>query len=250
LENSLIPIRNNSPLTVEGGWQRSDISLVEIWTIIRKRKWVIAGCLGVSLTLAAVYCIKSPRRYEATARVVVNPDTVNPLGMAGDEANRVADPALMQETQVRIMQSDTVAWDVIRQLRLDKNPNFLPAKSGEQAESPEDISPARRFVLMTEFHRRLTVTSVPKTALVELRFRSRNPKLAADIVTATANAYLERNFRTHFNANMQVSDWLSKELDDLRKKVESSQQEFVDFQRKNGIIGTDETHNIVISPTR
>ena len=46
---------------------------------------------------------------------------------------------------------------------------------------------------------------------------------------------------------MQVSEWLSGELEDLRKKVESSQQEFVDFQRANGIIGTDESHNIVIS---
>ncbi len=246
MENSLSPIRNSPPLSMAGGPPRGDISLAEMWAVIRKHKWLIAGCIGFALALAAVYCLKSPRRYEATARVVINPDSAVPLGITGDEMNRAADPALMQETQVRIMQSDTVAWDVIRQLRLDENPDFLAVKSAEKTQPPE-ASPARRFALMTEFHHRLNVASVPKTALVELRFRSRNPKLAADIVTATANAYLERNFRTHFNANMQVSEWLSKQLDDLKKKVESSQQEFVDFQRKNGIIGTDETHNIVIS---
>ena len=164
----------------EGGSQRSDISLVEIWAVVRKRKRVIIGCLGFTLALAALYCIKSPRRYEATARVVVNPESAVPLGITGDEANRSADPALVQETQVRIMQSDTVAWDVIRQLRLDQNPSFLAAKSSEQAESLENISPARRFALMCEFHRRLSVTSVPKTVLIELRFRSRSPKLAAE----------------------------------------------------------------------
>ncbi len=247
MENSLIPIRNSPPQGVEGGSPGNDISLLEVGAVIRKRKWVVAGCLGLCLALAAAYCIKSPRRYEATARVVVNPDSGNPLGIAGEEMNRGVDPALMQETQVRIMQSDTVAWDVIRQLRLDNDPDFLAAKSGEHTELLEKISPVRRFALMTEFHRRLSVASVPKTALVELRFRSRNPKLAAEIVTATANAYLERNFRTHFNANMQVSQWLSGELEDLKKKVESSQQHFVDFQRENGIIGTDESHNIVIS---
>ena len=66
-------------------------------------------------------------------------------------------------------------------------------------------------------------------------------------MNATAEAYLERNFRTHYNANMQVSEWLTKQLDDLKKKVESSQQRVVDFQKENGIIGTDETHNIVLS---
>ena len=131
MENSLSPIRNSPPLSMAGGSSRGDISLAEIWAVIRKRKWVIAGCIGVALALAAVYCIKSPRRYEATARVVVNPDNAKPLGIAGDEMNRAADPALMQETQVRIMQSDTVAWDVIRQLRLDENPEFLATNPEE-----------------------------------------------------------------------------------------------------------------------
>ncbi|MGB7553293.1 MAG: Wzz/FepE/Etk N-terminal domain-containing protein, partial [Candidatus Korobacteraceae bacterium] len=153
-----------------GGPPRGDISLAEMWAVVRKRKWLIAGCIGLALALAAGYCLKSPRRYEATARVVINPDSAVPLGIAGDEVNRAADPALIQETQVRIMQSDTVAWDVIRQLRLDENPDFLAVKSGEGTK-PQEISPVRRFALMTEFHHRLKVASVPKTALVELRFR-------------------------------------------------------------------------------
>lgn len=227
--------------------QGGEISLIQVWTVIRKRKWMIASCLGIALVLAAVYSIKATRRYEATARVVINPENTTSLGIAGDEGNRSVDQALMQETQVRIMQSDTVAWDVIRQLRLDKNPEFLSLKASELRESPTEITPDRRFELMTEFHRRLSVSSVPKTAMIELRFRSRNPKLSADIVTATANAYLECNFRTHHNSNLQVSEWLTGELDALKKKVEESQQRIVEFQKNTGIIGTDETHNIVLS---
>jgi polysaccharide biosynthesis transport protein len=45
---------------------------------------------------------------------------------------------------------------------------------------------------------------------------------------------------------VQASDWLSKQLDDLKKNVESSQQRFTEYQKKSGIIGTDETHNIFI----
>ena len=206
--------------------RRDEISLAEVSAVIRKRRWVVLGCLGFALALAAAYCILAPRRYEAAVHVVVNPDSGNPLGLdMGTAMNPFLIPALMQETQVHIMQSDTVAWDVIRKLRLDKTKEFASKKLPQQADSADNIGPDRRFEVLNLFHRRLNVASVPKTALVELRFRSKDPKLAVQVVNATADAYLERNFRTHYNANMQVSEWLTKQLDDLKKKVTSSQQQ-------------------------
>ncbi len=246
--SSLVPTHYKPSLAVVADVPRDQISLAEISAVIRKRRWIVASCLGLALSLAAAYCILAPRRYEATVRVVVNPDSGNPLDLdVGAAMNPFVDPALMQETQVHIMESDTVAWDVIRKLRLDKAKEFASKKHPEQADSADNIGPDRRFELLNLFHRRLNVASVPKTALIELRFRSRDPRLAAQIVNATADAYLERNFQTHYNANMQVSEWLTKQLDDLKKKVASSEQQVVDFQKQNGIIGTDETHNIVLS---
>jgi capsular exopolysaccharide synthesis family protein len=151
-----------------------------------------------------------------------------------------------------------VAWDVIQQLKLDQNQEFAPTKKGERREPIEAITPLHRYRLLANFHGRLNVASVPKTALVELRFRSKDPKLAADIVNAVANVYMERNFRTRYNATMQASDWLAKQLDDLKAKAESSQQQFAEFQKKSGIIGMDDSsgpngssgggaHSIIIS---
>jgi len=216
--------------------------------VIRRRRLIISSCLAAALLLAILHCALAPRRYEAMARLVINHDSANPLGMAGGDAiNLFGDPMVMQETQVRIMQSDTVAWEVIRQLRLDQNPEFATQEAGQPDPSVDPIGPVGRGALLGAFRGSLQVTTVPKTWMIDLRFRSKNPKLAADIVNATVNAYLERNFRTRYNATMQASDWLSKQLDDLKQKVESSQQQFVDFQKKHGIIGTDETHNIVLS---
>ncbi len=210
------------------------------------------------MSLAIAYCVKAPRRYEATTRVVINPDNSNSLGIAtGEMMNPFGDPSLMQETQVRVMQSDAVAWDVIRQLRLDRNPEFAATKPGEQVEPIEAISPAHRFRVLARFHKQLRVATIPKTAIVEISFRSKDPKLAAEIVNTLANVYLERNFRTRYNATMQASDWLSKQLDDLKATAESKQQQFADFQKKSGIIGMDDsdgpngastgTHSIIVS---
>jgi capsular exopolysaccharide synthesis family protein len=258
LNNELSPARRSQALAREVGPQRNDISLTEICAVIRKRKLAVLGCLGFTLALASLYCIMAPRKYEATARVVINPDNSNPLGIAMGDMNPFTDASLMQETQVRVMQSDAVAWDVIQQLKLDQNQEFAPTKKGERREPIEAITPLHRYRLLANFHGRLNVASVPKTALVELRFRSKDPKLAADIVNAVANVYMERNFRTRYNATMQASDWLAKQLDDLKAKAESSQQQFAEFQKKSGIIGMDDSsgpngssgggaHSIIIS---
>jgi uncharacterized protein involved in exopolysaccharide biosynthesis len=190
--------------------------------------------------------------------VVINPDNSNSLGIAtGEMMNPFGDPSLMQETQVRVMQSDAVAWDVIRQLQLDRNPEFAATKLGEQAEPIEAISPAHRFRVLARFHKQLRVATIPKTAIVEVSFRSKDPKLAAEIVNTLANVYLERNFRMRYNATMQASDWLSKQLDDLKANAQSKQQQFADFQKKSGIIGMDDSsgpngtsmgaHSIIVS---
>jgi capsular exopolysaccharide synthesis family protein len=235
-------------LAGHGAQPSKDISLADIWMVVRRRKLIISSCMTLMLLLAVAYCVLAPRRYEATARLSIDHDSANTLGInSSDPLNLFGDPMVMQETQVRIMQSDTVAWDVIRRLRLDKNPEFAKQKTGSQNQSPDEISPIGRVALLRAFHSRLQVSTVPKTWMIEMRFRSKDPKLAADIVNATTNAYLERNFRTRYNATMQASDWLSKQLDDLKQRVQSSQQQFVEFQKKNGIIGTDETHNIILS---
>jgi succinoglycan biosynthesis transport protein ExoP len=225
----------------------NDISLMEIWRVIRGRKAAVLSCLAVAIAFGVIYCILAPRRYEATTRVVINGENSNPLGIAmADMPIPMQDISLVQETQVRVLQSDTVAWDVIQQLRLDRRREFAQ-KDASSLDSLDGVTPVFRQHLLAAFHQRLKVRSLPKTQIVDVSFRSVDPKLAADVVNAVAKAYVERNFRTRFNSTTQASDWLARQLDDLKAKVESKQDEFIEFQKKTGIVGTDETHSIIIS---
>ena len=64
----------------------------------------------------------------------------------------------------------------------------------------------------------MNVQLVPKTEIVEIHFRSRDPKLAADVANAVANTYIEHNFQTKYRATHQTSEWLTKQLDDLKTR--------------------------------
>ena len=86
---------------------------------------------------------------------------------------------------------------------------------------------------------------VPKTDIVSVRFKARNPQLAAAVVNAVINSYTERKIRSSYDSAMQVSNWLSGQMDDLKTKASESQERLAELQRTTGLIGVDETSNIV-----
>jgi uncharacterized protein involved in exopolysaccharide biosynthesis len=81
---------------------------------------------------------------------------------------------------------------------------------------------------------------------MEIHFRSGDPKLAADVANAITRTYIEHNFQTKYQATRQTSDWLAKQLDDVKKRAELAQQDVISYQKKTGLFGADESHNIVI----
>jgi capsular exopolysaccharide synthesis family protein len=153
---------------------------------------------------------------------------------------------IVQQTQARVLESAPVAWDVIKQLRLDQRNDFAGKWTTPPGDSIDHVSASTKVVLLANFRSELRIDAVPKTELIEVRFRAADPQLATNVANSLTNAYIERTFRTRYVATMQASDWLSKQIDDLKKDVEASQERFTEYQKKSGIIGTDEPHNTFV----
>jgi uncharacterized protein involved in exopolysaccharide biosynthesis len=184
--------------------------------------------------------------YEASGRIAVNRESSDAIGLKSSSEGLTDDNdydyMVALDTQVRILQSDSLAIQVIRQLQLDRNPAFAPVP-------PDSAQPAidsrRESQLLSSFHGGLSVSTIPRTRIIEIRYQHSDPKLAATIVNGTASAYIELNFKTKFESTMRTSDWLSQQLSDLQLRVEASQQKLVDYQKEHGILGVDEKTNIV-----
>src|SRR5258705_9469843 len=90
--------------------------------VLQRRKWTILGFfLFVVLLVSAASFLMKPR-YEAVARIVFNRETANPLGFK-DLGDMPQDDeySVSLDTQVQILQSDTLAAQVIRELHLDQS---------------------------------------------------------------------------------------------------------------------------------
>ena len=199
------------------------------------------------------------RRYEAVADLAINPEGSDALDM-GDITASLGGGGLgfdeKLETQVHILKSDSLAWTVISELQLDKQPTFAgyrkfiflgPYIVPKAPDHIEQTSPERRNELLAIFSGALTVQTIARTQAIEITFRNANPKLAREIVNHLVSAYTQRTFMTHDNDTMKASDWLSGQLAQLKSAVEESQSKLSRLQKQTGIFGTDENDNLVLS---
>ncbi len=232
------------PATVES--REDGVSIVHLWRVLQKRRWLVLGSLATVVLIVTAISLALPKRYDASSRLLLDLEGSQDLGLDQVVMPIGIDLDTKLQTQIRIVQSDTIATSVIKQLGLQNNPLF----AGKQATSPgrdfDSLDLQTRAALTNGLQRYLTVQLVPKTEIMEIHFRSRDPKLAADVANAVATTYIERNFQTKYQATQQTSDWLTKQLEDVRKNAELAQEKVISYQQKTGLYGTDESHNIVI----
>src|SRR5277367_5057580 len=98
--------------------------LSEYWHVLRKRKWLILGCLATIFSLVAIASLRLPKVYEASGKIAINkPDNSLNFQNTATFSLDYYDPSEL-ETQVKILQSDDLALEVIRALNLDRRPEF------------------------------------------------------------------------------------------------------------------------------
>jgi polysaccharide biosynthesis transport protein len=224
----------------------SRATILHFWRVMQKRRWLIAITLGVTVALVAVVSFLLPKRYDASAQLLLDLEGADDLGLDQVVMPIDIDLDTKLQTQVRIVQSDTIANSTIKQLGLQNNPIFLGKKAVSALRDFDSLDLRTRSALTQAFHKSLTVELVPKTEIMEIHFRSRDPKLSADVVNTVSQTYIEHNFQTKYQATRQTSEWLTKQLDDLKKHAEEAQERVIAYQKKTGLFGEDESHNIVI----
>jgi len=90
----------------------------------------------------------------------------------------------------------------------------------------------------------MTVKRVPNSRLLDVTFESTDPSLAARVVNAHLNNFIEENFRSRYEAATQASNWLSGQLNEMKIKVENAEDARLAYERQNQIWTIDEKNDI------
>jgi exopolysaccharide transport family protein len=228
-------------------------ALGEYVRVLLKRKWTVLACLFTIFSVVAIASLKMTPVYEASGSIAINKPDSGLVNFNNSPTFNVDyfDPTEL-DTEVKILQSDLLALQVVKELALDRRPEFggktpaLPSAL-DLAPDPLQADTARTSGLLANFRGNLRVTLAPNTHIVEVHYRSPDKDLAATVVNTLMSTYTENNFKSRFDSTMQASDWLSKQLVDLQMKVETSQEKLVRYQKEHEILGIDEKQNITTS---
>lgn len=232
--------------------ESEEVHLRDYLRVLRKYHLTILLFVLVAVLTVAVVSLRMPKTYEAVVRLAIDRESLTSLVK---ENTVPADPWGFQDylrTQMRVLESDTLAAQTIRTLRLDREPDFVGEGNEEtkaEAASPlpyeRGLDPTTESRLIRAFLSNLRVTLVPNSWLVEIRYYSTNPELATRIANAHANNFIEHNFRTKYESTMKASEWLSDQLRELRGKVERSEEQLIEFERRYNLVTIDEKQNVL-----
>jgi capsular exopolysaccharide synthesis family protein len=232
------------------GFEPQPVHLRDYLRVLRKYRMTILLFILTSVLTVGIVSLRKPKVYEAMVRVAI--DRESPTALL-KESTVPADPWSFQDylrTQIRVLESDTLALQTINLLRLDREIEFrldqeqaVEATGALPQEQP--LGPADESRLISQFRGNLKVTAVPNSWLIEIRYYSRDPQLSARVANAHANNFIEHNFRTRYEATMKASEWLTDQLRELRTQVEGAEKKLVDFERTNNLVSIDERQNVL-----
>jgi capsular exopolysaccharide synthesis family protein len=242
------------------------VTVQDILGFLRRRRPIILTTGGVLLGACLLWCIFGTKLYSASGQIQIQKENSDAFGLEGalsgaaDSASDALDYNVTLETQSNILQSDTMALQVAKELNLEHTGDFarkgfhiLPAWMKPWAMKPEPDSvpledaPVRRYRLTKLFSDRLKVETVSGTRLIKVTYTNPDPKLAAEVVNCLVRDFQEYTFQTRYLVTAQASGWLSSQLTDLKKETEDLQLRAIKLQRDTGMFGDNPDHNIIVA---
>lgn len=254
-ENKIVPRENGSNGAVEllsmpsrlPAWELSprEPHLYDYLLILRKHQWLILSFMLAVVTIVAIATFRMQPVYIATARIEMDRENANILPFQGsDSYDFMMDLENYIETQSKILTSETLALQTIRNSGLTARPEFSSPDGPSEAVAIGSLANQKRPPELAGFLGSLSVKRVPNSRLMDVSFESTDAQLAARIVNAHIATYIEQNFRSRYDATTRATSWLTDQLEELKVKVQRAEDARIAYERQNQIWTLDDKQNI------
>lgn len=231
---------------------------VEYWRTIMWRKWSIlafASCVAV-MTYAVIS--QMVPLYGSSAIVLVETDRPKLVSIR-DPYNR--EGSYYREyfqTQVEVLKSRAVAERVVANLKLAEHPDFDPRQRKPSAirrwtsehfpslaalywEPAFDDEASRKAAVLDKFAESLSIEPMRQSQLIKISFESPDPKLAADVANATAEAYVQSDLDARYKTSERAGELINQQLAELKAKLGASEMALQDYREREGMLDSKTT---------
>jgi capsular exopolysaccharide synthesis family protein len=234
--------------------------LLDYWQLFLKRRWTVLVTLLIVFTTVAIGTLKQKPIYQARILLEINPEEPSVLTFNQVIGVETRDLDSYRETQYKVLESRTLAERVIQDLVLYRYPEFYQSHqllglidtNPDSIPSPSDPRPAdpnsdAYLNSVRNFSKRLDISPVRRSNLVEVTFESFDAKLASEVANKLADAFIYENLEVKWDEASKASEWLSKQLVGLKARLEKSEEGLQNYAQANSIVFLTEKQNLVNS---
>lgn len=257
------------------------VPLNEYLAVVGKRWRMIACFTAAGFVLAALFCVLARPLYTATS--VLHIENVPPQ-VTTNIQQVVGPPTYLEgweffQDQIQLLQSRTLAADVIRDLELQNDDRFTgrnekpsllaqfqwqlsslltrviemvkPARtagdfgSGPGAEGTAVPDPDVPPALVSRYRGWMEATPVTNSRMIRLSFTTPYPDLSQRLATAHAQQYIRRNLQTKFELTGEARGFLDTEIRRVEGELARSEAALNEFRRENNVVSLDEKENAI-----
>jgi len=204
------------------------LSARDILAVLFRQRRVIVAVFMVVVAIGFIYGLFTPR-YHAHMRILVRKGRVDPVVTAFPAQSLPLQQDLVSEEQLNseaeLLRDDEILRAVVQGLQQKKSwmDSIWPRTNSE-----------RLALEVQRSGRRLEVTALHKTNLIEVSYASAQPEGAARFLRGLASAYLERHQRVRRpSGEFQFFD---QQVTQSRGTLTSSEYRLLDFMRGRGVI--------------
>jgi polysaccharide biosynthesis transport protein len=220
--------------------------------LARKRGWIIVPTVLALVASVAIVNLITPR-YKSESRILIDGREnvfLRPSSDRSTEERQALDPEAVT-SQVQLVLSRDLAREIIRKNKLAERPEFDPVLQGVSplkslaalvgiGRDPFSMTPEER--VLDAYYDRLQAYAVDKSRVIVVEFQSQDPELAVRVANSIADGYLVLQQNARQDQARNASQWLSGEIESLRKKVSEAEAKVEDFRSKSSLfVGTNNT---------
>jgi succinoglycan biosynthesis transport protein ExoP len=250
-----LPVPTRLELSETNAYRVTDaeavIGVLDYWRILGRHKGALM--LGAILGALAGLLIAIPETplYQARASVEIeglNENFLNMKDFSPTSSHSGYYPEFDIQTQVKILESRSLLERVVKKMKLDRGA-ALSRDTGRLASWRSRLrfstgKPETRDSAIAAAAGSVRVKSTNTNRIVEIFCDSTDAQLAADFANTLVNEFIEQNLEMRWKATERTGEWLNRQLDELKIKLEKSEDQLQGYARSAQLLFTGDKENV------
>jgi len=230
----------------------SGFDLFALFGLLWQRKsMIIASALIMACAGVVIGKSLSPK-YTATAELYVDPRELQLVDRElTPRAVDVSGLSMVVESQARLITSNSVLLQVIRNTDLETDPEFGGSESKgllasllglfrlelRQADEPK----TDHLAALDALSRHITIRKTERSFVVDIEVWSRDPARAAMLANALATTYLAESKSSQATSARRATNELSGRLKELQQRLRDAENALAVYKAQNNFVGTQDS---------